>query len=247
MKHSKNNFDGLVMSHTLPTAMDLLSCPQTAKFSQREPEQGTSVCKNKKTWPFQNSQRGGGLDIPSKTLLDLLEIKIKLWCKPPCSPQGIWSCQSQSAEEQILALLPASAASSRLAVCWASTHYGRLCLNWAAKSRWESKSRMHCRAWQEHLAVLGKHPLDTSGHWGWTEPLCRHTDHTLNHQRKAGFYQRHPTLPKPAWESSTHTHTHTLLSVNLGWHRLWKNLFRAMKITWSNENQFLLFILQMLC
>lgn len=209
MKHSKNNFDGLVMSHTLPTAMDLLSCPQTAKFSQREPEQGTSVCKNKKTWPFQNSQRGGGLDIPSKTLLDLLEIKIKLWCKPPCSPQGIWSCQSQSAEEQILALLPASAASSRLAVCWASTHYGRLCLNWAAKSRWESKSRMHCRAWQEHLAVLGKHPLDTSGHWGWTEPLCRHTDHTLNHQRKAGFYQRHPTLPKPAWESSTHTHTHT--------------------------------------
>lgn len=163
------------------------------------------LCKNKNHL-FQNTQRGGGLDIPSKTPLDLLEIKIKLWCKAPCSPQGIWSCQSQSAEEQILALLLASCASSRVAVSWASTHYGRLCLNWAAKQVGEQKQNA-LQGLAETPGRAGKTPLDTSGHWEhWhgTESL-RHLNHTLS-QRKAGFYQ-HPTPPRPAWESSTHTHT----------------------------------------
>lgn len=163
------------------------------------------LCKNKNHL-FQNTHRGGGLNIPSKTPLDLLEIKIKLWCKAPCSPQGIWSCQSQSAEEQILALLLARCASSRVAVSWASTHYGRLCLNWAAKQVGEQKQNA-LQGLAETPGRAGKTPLDTSGHWEhWhgTESL-RHLNHTLS-QRKAGFYQ-HPTPPRPAWESSTHTHT----------------------------------------
>lgn len=172
------------------------------------------LCKNKKHGLFHNSQRGGGLDIPSKTLLDLLQIKIKLWCKPPRSPQGIWSCQSQSAEEQILALLLASFASSRVAISWASTHYstGRLCLNWAAKQVGKQKQN----ALQGLAETPGSAGKTSLGHFralislGFNRIchlLCRHTSHILNHQRKAGFYQWHPTLPKPAWESSTHTHT----------------------------------------
>lgn len=204
------------------------------------------LCKNKNHL-FQNSQRGGGLDIPSKTPLDLLQIKIKLWCKPPCSPQGIWSCQSQSAEEQILALLLASFASSRLAVSWASTHYGRLCLNWAAKQVGKQKQNA-LQGLAETAGSAGKHPLATSGHWehgDWTESLVCSADTPITHwviRGKLGFTNilHIPGQPGKA------LHIHTFLGVSLGWHRLWKNLFRAMKITWSNENQFLLFILHML-
>lgn len=73
---------------------------------------------------------------------------------------------------------------------------------------------MHCRAWQRHLAVLEKHPLDTSGHWyhwGLTESVICCADTPVTYwiiRGKLGFTNgilHFPSQPGKA----LHTHTHT--------------------------------------
>lgn len=155
---------------------------------------------------IQNRQRGGGLDISQQNSPWFTRDQNQALVQSTPQPSGNLELPKPVSWRTDLGIASCKCCNFQ-GCCLLSIH-----TLWEAVSKLSSKAggkaKAECTAgpgrntWQ----CWGTSPGDFRD-WDWTEPLCRHTNHTLNHQRKAGFYQRHPTLPKPAWESSTHTHT----------------------------------------